>query len=135
METSEETGALGRFVPGALLSKSALLKAGFSEERLRWLSEPHVEGAELRAVQAGDSDASTESDANKALNLVFDRIGEEDLFLFKKNIRGESDITSLGLATTLSDIHQRLAGEIRALLLIEGNRIPCMEHQGKPCLG
>lgn len=115
----EETGALGRFMPGALLSKSALLKAGFSEERLRWLSEPHVEGAELRAVQAGDSDASTESDANKALNLVFDRIGEEDLFLFKKNIRGESDITSLGLATTLSD-YIKARWRDRALLLIEG---------------
>ena len=107
----EETGALGRFVPGGILAKKALLKAGFTEERLRWLSEPHVEGAGLRAV---------DSDADRALQLAFDRIGDEDLFLFKKCIRGELDITALGLGSALTEFI-KLRWRDRALLPIDGS--------------
>lgn len=84
----EETGSLGRFVPGARLDRAELEAIGFSAERLRWLSEPHISGDELRAAGGAPVD--------RAIALALDRIGGEDLYLFKPAIRGEADISALG---------------------------------------
>jgi len=84
----EESGRLGRYEPGPLLTADELKTAGFSAERLRWLSEPHVPGAELRA---------SAPDAAAAERLALERIGDEDLFLFAKSIGGEADLTALCL--------------------------------------
>ncbi len=96
----EETGSLGRYVPGPLLSVDELRAAGFSAERLRWLSEPHISGSELRAAlggtDAGGADARV-SGAEISIGRALDRIGDEDLFLFNGSIRGEADISALGL--------------------------------------
>jgi 4-alpha-glucanotransferase len=85
----DETGRLGRFVPGALVDQIELAAAGFREERLRWLSEPHIGGAELRA--------SAEAEAESAAERALDRIGDEDLYLFKRSVQGEADISAMGL--------------------------------------
>lgn len=90
----EETGSLGRFIPGPVLADAELLAAGFPAERIRWLSEPHIPGAELKAACA----SAVEADA--AADKALDRIGSEDLFLFKRAIRGEADIGELGLGAT-----------------------------------
>lgn len=78
----EETGSLGRYVPGPLVDLNELAALGFSPDRVRWLSEPHVGGSEITAEVAA---------------LAFDRIGNEELFLFKRTVRGEADISAFCL--------------------------------------
>jgi 4-alpha-glucanotransferase len=84
----ESTGALGRFVPDVPATRTELESLGFSAERLRWLSQPHIPTQRLIQV-AG------ESAAKGAVSAALERIGEEDLFLFKNSIMGEKDIEAL----------------------------------------
>jgi 4-alpha-glucanotransferase len=93
----EESGSLGRFIPGPELSAKELADAGFGAERLRWLSGPHIPGGELRGA------ASSEAEAARCAQAALDRIGTEDLYLFKRTIRGEADISALGLESGLSE--------------------------------
>lgn len=84
----ERTGVLGRFVPDVPVLRQELESLGFAPERLRWLSRPHV--PTWRLVQAAG-----ESAAKAAASSALDRIGNEELFLFKDSIRGEKDIEAL----------------------------------------
>jgi 4-alpha-glucanotransferase len=84
----ESTGIQGRFVPDAPITRDELSGLGFSQDRIRWLSLPHV--PTWRLVQAAG-----ESAAKAAAFTVLDRIGDEDLFQFKAAIKGEKDIEAL----------------------------------------
>jgi 4-alpha-glucanotransferase len=84
----ESTGVLGRFIPDVPIYRAELVALGFSPERIRWLSLPHV--PTWRLVQAAG-----ESAARGAASVALDRIGDEDLFLFKESIKGEKDIEAL----------------------------------------
>jgi len=88
LSSHETSGALGRFIPDVPIARRELDELGFSPERIRWLSQPHISGALL--VQA-----SGEAAAKGAIAAALDRIGEEDLFLFKPFIKGEKDIEAL----------------------------------------
>ncbi len=117
----EETGCLGRFVPGSAISAAELAAAGFPAERVRWLSEPHLDGREMRAA--------TGADAEKAGSLALERIGAEDLFLFKRTVRGESDLSALGLGTEATEFLKRRWRD-RALLAIgDGVYTPAWSHR------
>jgi 4-alpha-glucanotransferase len=88
LSSHESSGALGRFVPDVPIARSELVKLGFSPERVRWLSQPHIPG--VRLVQAAG-----EAAAKGAIATALDRIGDEALFLFKPSIKGEKDIEAL----------------------------------------
>jgi 4-alpha-glucanotransferase len=88
LNVRETSGALGRFVPDIPITRAELRSLGFSPERLRWLSRPHIPISRL--VQAAG-----EAAAKGAASLALDRIGSEDLFLFKESIKGEKDIEAL----------------------------------------
>ncbi len=89
------SGVLGRFEPGALVDYADLAALGFSPERIRWLSEPHIPGSEIRTA--------LKSGADGAITAALEKIGTEDLYLFKKAIRGEVDIIALGLGTEVAE--------------------------------
>jgi len=84
----DRTGYLGRFVPDAPIARAELEAAGFSAERLRWLSRPHIPTRRL-------VEAAGEAAARGAIHAALDRIGDEELYLFKDSIRGERDIEAL----------------------------------------
>jgi 4-alpha-glucanotransferase len=84
----ESSGAMGRFVPDIPVSRRELEEIGFSTERIRWLSRPHVPS--WRLVQAAGDSA-----AKGAAFAALSRIGDEDLYLFKDSILGEKDIEAL----------------------------------------
>jgi 4-alpha-glucanotransferase len=84
----ESTGFLGRFVPSVPIRWDDLMNLGLSPERVRWLSSPHL--PTWRLVQAAG-----ESAARGAASAALERIGVEDLFLFKESVRGEKDIEAL----------------------------------------
>jgi len=89
----ERSGYLGRFVPDEYMTRDELLSLGFSEDRIQWLSEPHIRTDRLVEACGGDATAAME-----ACVAALDRIGEEELFLFRREIRGELDIEKAGVA-------------------------------------
>jgi len=96
------TSALGRYVPYTPVTKTDLKKLGFDKGRVRWLSQPHIPTGELtdalRKNWKDPSDkAGMEAAAKKVFSKALDRVGEEELWLFKKKIKGEKDIDALGL--------------------------------------
>lgn len=101
----EESGYLGRFLPGITIARDELAAAGFSDERLRWLSQAHVPGCEL----AGELRATgaTEAEVSLAFESVLERIGGQDLYLFKPGIRGERDLRLPGLKPLAADALMR----------------------------
>ncbi len=79
-----ESGILGRFEPGATLSRAELQAAGFSEDRVRWLAEPHLPGDMLRDALGEESEP--------CMNELLQQIGSEDLYLFQPQVGGERGI-------------------------------------------
>jgi 4-alpha-glucanotransferase len=99
---SDYSSALGRFVPYVPVTAGDLKKLGFDKGRIRWLSQPHIPTGELwdalRANWGGPVDeAELSAAANKIFSRALDRVGGEELWLFKKKIKGEKDIDALGL--------------------------------------
>lgn len=84
----ESSGYLGRFVPDRSISRGELEALGFSAERIRWLSQPHIREDRLVA-------AAGEAAAHAAIHAALDRIGNEPLFLFKPSVRGERDLEAM----------------------------------------
>jgi 4-alpha-glucanotransferase len=96
------SSALGRFIPYVPLKQKDLAALGFDAARLRWLARPHIPTGELwnalrsqwgGPYQEGDIAAA----ADHALRSALNRIGEEELWLFKDGIAGEKDIAALRL--------------------------------------
>ncbi|MCL2269760.1 MAG: 4-alpha-glucanotransferase [Treponema sp.] len=92
---------LGRFIPFTPISNSDLQKLGYDKGRIRWISQPHVPTGELlEAFRTGPdqlSDADIDDAAKKVFSKALNQIGDEDLWLFRKKIKGEKDIDALGL--------------------------------------
>ncbi|GHV16353.1 hypothetical protein FACS189493_2060 [Spirochaetia bacterium] len=98
----DNTSALGRFVPYIPIARQELAALGFDDGRIRWLSRPHVSTGEVwDALRANWGEALTEADiaaeAERIFTQALDRIGKEELWLFKPSISGEKAITALGL--------------------------------------
>lgn len=83
----ESTGVLGKTLPYAEITVTDLLNAGFSEERIRWMAEPHISTGIVQAAANNDY-----LYAHGLLHKVTDRIGNEELWLFKSEIKSEADI-------------------------------------------
>jgi 4-alpha-glucanotransferase len=96
------SSALGRFVPYSPVSLQDLKALGFDKGRIRWISRPHIPTGEVwDALRNNWGGAFQEADiiveAEKVFAGALDRIGEEELWLFKDSIRGEKDLDALGL--------------------------------------
>jgi 4-alpha-glucanotransferase len=93
------SSALGRYIPYTPITNSDLKKLGFDKGRIRWISLPHIPTDELlnamRANQINETDLAVAT--KKIFSKVFDRVGSEELWVFKKKIKGEKDIDALGL--------------------------------------
>ena len=107
----DESGYLGRFMPGATLSRQELHQNGFSDERIRWLSLPHIKGEQVR--NAGGK-------LDKAVSSL-EQLGNEDLYLFGPGILGEKDIRNLGL-DGITENHLVHVWRDRVLLPLPGER-------------
>ena len=88
----ETTGLLGKPIPYAEITMKDLRKAGFSQERIRWMAEPHINTDIVQTAVNGDY-----LYAHGLLHKVADRIGTEELWLFKDEIQSEVDIRRCGL--------------------------------------
>lgn len=87
----EYTAEMGHTEPFSPISESQLIKSGFSKERIRWLSQPHVPTEDfIRLV--GNPDTTRE-----ILGTLCDRIGWEELWLFKPSVKTEADLRKINL--------------------------------------
>ncbi|MDR3334458.1 MAG: 4-alpha-glucanotransferase [Treponema sp.] len=94
----DASAILGRYDPYLPVTPKDLKDLGFDEGRVRWISRPHVPTGEVwdslrNGLDAGAVAAEVEQVFTKAL----DRIGHEELWLFKDTIQSEKDIEALGL--------------------------------------
>ena len=83
------SGILGYFQPSSFIHRADLYRKGFDDGRIKWLSEPHIPGHDLRARFGIHAD--------EIIRLVFSQLGTEDLFLFRDDLEGEREIHSLNL--------------------------------------
>jgi 4-alpha-glucanotransferase len=96
----EDTSAiLGRFVPMIPFTDKELSSLGFDQSRISWVSLPHIPTGEVwDSLRTGGLDPVTlAAKAEQVFTLALDRIGNEELWLFKKTIRGEKDIEAMDL--------------------------------------
>ena len=125
-ENNYDNAILGRYVPYVPVTKKDLEGLGFDEGRIRWLSRPHVPTGEvwdalgdLRDQWGNHDGAAVQAVADRIFNEALDRIGDEELWLFKKTITGERSIAALELPQAATDFLCR-AWRNRLLLEYEG---------------
>lgn len=118
------TAEMGHTEPYSPITEAQLLKAGFSKERIRWLSQPHIPTEDfIRLI--GNPDKTKE-----ILSTVCNRIGWEELWLFKENIKSEADLRKIKLdkydidKSIQVEIYNRLCSwwKNRALIEISKNK-------------
>ncbi len=92
-----DTNALnGHTEPYAAIKKDKLYELGFDDDRIRWLSQPHI------PTNAIEDITWNHENSHKILAIFANRIGNEELWLFDKSLKGPKAIleTSLtGLCT------------------------------------
>jgi 4-alpha-glucanotransferase len=101
------SSVLGRFVPYIPITSGDFKKLGFDKSRVRWVSQPHIPTEEiwnaLRNSGGFSKDAEIAAAADKVFSKALDRVNNEELWLFKKKIKGEKDIDKLGLHPSVKD--------------------------------
>ena len=101
------SSALGRFVPYLPVTSGDLKKIGFDKSKIRWVSQPHIPTGELWDALRNSGGFSNDADVKAAADAIFsnvlDRVNNEELWLFKKKIKGEKDIDKLGLHPAVRD--------------------------------
>ncbi|MCL2442817.1 MAG: 4-alpha-glucanotransferase [Treponema sp.] len=99
---NDYSSALGRYVPYIPVTSGDLKRLGFDKSRIRWVSQPHIHTGEIwDALKKNWGSLFTETEISAAAEKIFSkalvRVNEEELWLFKKKIKGEKDIDALNL--------------------------------------
>lgn len=94
----EISSRMGRTEPDAPITAEELHEIGFTPERIRWLSEPHVPTREIEVVNNNDYLGT-----HGLLRTIMERVGNEELWLFKKTIKGERDIYDTNLPHSVKE--------------------------------
>ncbi|MDR2964566.1 MAG: 4-alpha-glucanotransferase [Treponema sp.] len=99
---NDYSSALGRFVPYTPVKGGDLKRLGFDKDRVRWLTRPHIPTGEIwDALKRNWGSTYKEEEIAEAAEKIFtkalDRVNNEELWLYKKKIKGEKDIDALGL--------------------------------------
>jgi len=94
--------ALGRYVPYTAVTTGDLKKLGYDKGRIRWLTQPHIPTGELLDALRDNwgsvfNDAEVKAAADKIFSKVLEQVNNEDLWLFKKKIKGEKDIYNMDI--------------------------------------
>jgi 4-alpha-glucanotransferase len=122
---------LGRYVPYSPITNSDLQKLGYDKGRVRWVTQPHIPTNELLDALR-DSGVNNEADIETVTKKIFskalDRVGDEELWLFKKKIKGEKDIDELGLHPSARDYLIRAWHDRLFLEYEKGKYFPVWYH-------
>lgn len=86
---NETTAYLGHTIPYADFSRKELNELGFTDDRIKWLSEPHIPTSIIENITWNHDEAT------EVLEKVCDRVKTEELWTFKKEIDGDKKIYEL----------------------------------------
>ncbi|MDR0551470.1 MAG: 4-alpha-glucanotransferase [Spirochaetaceae bacterium] len=90
------SAALGRYVESVPVRYAELKALGYDAGRIRWVTEPHIPTNEVwDAVQRAA--CGNENEVRHVFDTALERIGDEELWLFKKSITCEKDILALDI--------------------------------------
>lgn len=119
----DTTAVLGHTVPYVPITRDELHSIGFDDGRIRWLSQPHVSTGAIQDI------TWNKETATKILEKFMDRIGNEELWLFKKSVSGDKDFYESNLSEFCQgDSEQRVKDKLslcwrdRCLIEIENDR-------------
>ena len=87
----------GHTEPYAFIKKDELYELGFDDDRIRWLSQPHI------PTKAIEDITWNHEVAHQILATFCNRIKEEELWLFNPNIKGSKEIESADLIELCSE--------------------------------
>ena len=98
----DHSATLGRHIPYIPVNPKDFIDLELDSGRVRWICEPHILTGDvwdnLRANWGCDfTEEEIAAAAGKVFKDALDRIGDEELWLFKKTIHGEKDIFLLDL--------------------------------------
>ncbi len=82
----DTTAYLGHTIPCETISRQKLNEMGFDDGRLRWLSKPHVPTRLIEDITWNHDEAVAD------LSQVCDRLGNEELWLFKSEISSDGEL-------------------------------------------
>jgi 4-alpha-glucanotransferase len=102
------SSSLGRYVPYVPVTTGDFKKLGFDKSRIGWITQPHILTGEIwDTLKNNWGGAFTEAQIKTAADNIFSkaltRVSTEELWLFKKKIRGEKDIDALNLHPAARD--------------------------------
>ncbi|MCL2230984.1 MAG: 4-alpha-glucanotransferase [Treponema sp.] len=121
---NDYSSALGRFVPYTPVTAGDLKRLGYDMGKIRWVSRPHIPTGEVwDALKINWGSLYTEDELKTAAEKVFSkalvRLYSEEIWLFKKKIKGEKDIDALGLHPA---VRNYLLGKWKDRLFLEYQR-------------
>jgi len=93
------TGFLGWTIPHEPVYREELYRLGFSDERIRWITEPHVPTRAVEEVNNFDYLGT-----HGILQKIMDRVREEELWVFKSHLRNEQDIYNADIPPAVQEI-------------------------------
>jgi len=82
----------GHTEPYAFIKQTELNELGFDDDRIRWLSLPHIPTGVIEDI------TWNHEIAHKILKVFCDQIGEEELWRFKKTVKGSQQIYNTDLS-------------------------------------
>ena len=95
---NDQNALNGHTEPFAFVKNEDLLELGFDEDRLRWLSCPHIPTSQIQDI------TWNYENSHKILSLFCTKLPGEELWLFNNSVKGskdfyDCDFASLGLCT------------------------------------
>ena len=86
---NETTAYLGHTIPYADFTRKTLNELGFDDDRIKWISEPHIPTGIIESITWNHDEATA------VLEKVCDRVKTEELWTFKKEIDGDKEIYAM----------------------------------------
>lgn len=104
--TRDTTAILGHTDPFVAISKNQLYNIGFDDGKIRWLSKPHVPTGAIEDITWNHDSAV------KILEKIAERIGNEELWLFKSLVQGDKDFYEADLSSLCSGDAEKRVKEV-----------------------
>lgn len=128
--TRDTTAILGHTDPYVPITRDEFHNAGFADDRIRWLSQPHIPTGAVENITWNHEMAT------KIMEKFCDRIGNEELWLFKKSVQGDKDIYESDLSSfcqgdaegRVKDILSRFWKDRAFIEITDNNFVPLWTH-------
>ncbi len=113
---NDTTAYLGHTIPCSSFTPKDLNELGFSDSRIKWLSEPHIQTHVIEDITWNYDEAV------EILSKICTRVGNEELWNFKKEIVGDKQIYEMRLSpddNKNKSLQNAFAGKWRDRCIIE----------------